>query len=93
MKIRGWVIKYRATTTERSQICVSQQYHWHMMIESEGEDLRRKNSPRDIFTRFARYFQINLDETFFLCNEGELKVLGSKDNPAMKKVAVNRVFQ
>ena len=57
-----------------------------MIIEAEWEDLRWKNSPRDIFTRFAHYFQFNLNETSFLCNEGELKVLGSKDKNAMKKL-------
>ena len=51
------------------------------MIEAEWEDLRRKNSPRNIFTRFSHYFLFNLDETCFLCNEGELKVIGSKDKP------------
>ena len=47
---------------ELSQICVAQQYHWHMMIEAEREDLQRKNSHRDIFICFAYYFQLNLDE-------------------------------
>ena len=56
-----------------------------MMIEAEWEDLRRKNSPRDIFTRFVHYFQLNFDETCFLCNEGDLKVLGSKDKPRHDK--------
>ena len=81
MKRHGQVINSQAMTTERSHICVSQQYCWHMMIEADWEDLRRTNSPRDIFTHFAHYFQLNLDEISFLCNEGELKVLGSKDKP------------
>ena len=51
------------------------------MIEAEWEDLLRTNSRRGIFTPFAHYFQFNLDETSFLCNEGGLKVLGSKDKP------------
>ena len=45
----GRVVSSQATTTERSPMCVSQQYHWHMMIEAESEDMRRTNSPRDIF--------------------------------------------
>ena len=52
-----------------------------MMIDAEWEDLRQTNSSRDIFTCFFHYFQLNLDETPLLCNEGELKVLGSKDKP------------
>ena len=55
-----------------------------MMIETEWEDLWRTNSPRDIFICFSHYFQLNLDETSFLCNEGELKVVGSKDKPCHK---------
>ena len=31
------------------------------------------------FTRFAHYCQFKFDLTSFLCNEGELKVIGSKD--------------
>ena len=34
MKRHGRVIKAQAMTTERLQICVSQQYCWHMMIEA-----------------------------------------------------------
>ena len=49
----------QATTTERSHICVSQQYCWNMMVETEWEDLRRTISPRDIFIRYAHYFQLN----------------------------------
>ena len=75
------MIKSQATTTERSQVYVSQQYRWHMMIGVEWEDLRQKNSPHDIFTRLSYYFQLSLDETSFICNESEIKVIGIKDNP------------
>ena len=50
-----------------------------MMIATKWEDMRRKNAPRDIFIRYAHYFQLNLDETCFLCNEGELKIIGDND--------------
>ena len=78
------MIKAQAMTTERSQIFVSQEYRWHMIIEAEWEDMRQTNSPCDILTRFYHYFQLNLDETSFLCNEGELKVVGRKDKPCHK---------
>ena len=68
LKMLGRVVAAQAKTTERIHICVSQQYRWHMMIEAEWEDMRRKNSPCDIFIRYAHYFQLNLDETCFLCN-------------------------
>ena len=85
MKRGGRLIEDQATTTEQLHICVSQQYRWQIMIEAEWEDLWRTKSPRDIFTCLAYYFQLDLDETFFLCNEGELKVLGSKDKPRHDK--------
>ena len=63
LKRLGGVVASQTTTLELSQICVSQQYRWHMIIEAEWEDLRRKNSPRDIFIPYAHYFQLNMDET------------------------------
>ena len=41
--------------------------------------------PPDIFSRFAHYFQLNLDKTSFHCNEGRLKVVGRKDKPHYDK--------
>ena len=70
LKSLGQVVTDQESTTERSHICVSQQYCWHMIIEAEWGDLRQKKSPRDIFIRYAHCFHLNLDETSFLCNEG-----------------------
>ena len=83
LKRHGRVIKYQATNMEWSHIYVSQQYRWYMMIEADWEDLRQKNSPCDIFPRFSHYLQFNLDETSFLCNEGDIKVIGIKDKPRL----------
>ena len=49
--------------------------------------------PCDIFNRFDHYFQLNLDETSFLCNEGELNVLGRKEKSRHEKIAVNQGFK
>ena len=73
------MVSAQATTTEQSQIFVSQHYRWHMMIEAEWEYLRRKNSTCDIFIHYAHYFQLNLDENCFLCNEYELKIIGDNN--------------
>ena len=40
LKRLGRVVSAQATTTERSQISMSQQYRWHTMIEAEWEDMR-----------------------------------------------------
>ena len=79
------MVTAQVTTTERSNIFVSQQYCWHMMLEAQWEDLRLKNSPRDIFIYFAHYSQLNFDETSFLCNEGELRIIDSNDKPRHDK--------
>ena len=49
------------------------------MIDSEWEDLHQTNSSCDIFICYAYYFQLNLDETCFLCNENELRIVGGND--------------
>ena len=85
LKRLGWFITAQAKTTEQSHICISQHYHWHMMIEAECKDMRQKNSPRDIFIRFSHYFQLNLDETSFLFNEVDLRFIGSNDKPRQYK--------
>ena len=43
--------------------------------------MRQTNSPRDTFIRYAHYFQLNLDETCFLCNKGELNIIGDNNKP------------
>ena len=35
LKMHGWVVKDQEITTERSHICVSEQYLWYMIIEVE----------------------------------------------------------
>ena len=51
------------------------------MIEAEWCYLRQTNSPHVIFICYASYFQLNLDEISFLCNEGELRIIGGNDKP------------
>ena len=62
------------------------------MIKSDWEGLRWTNSPRDIFIRFAHYFQLNLDETSFLCNEGGLNVVGVKEKPQHETYFSDSIF-
>ena len=44
-----------------------------MIIETEWEDTWREKPPH-IFTYFAHYFDLDLDENSFLCNEGEINI-------------------
>ena len=64
-----------------------------MMIGMDWEDLQWTNSPRDISICYAHCFQLNLDETCFLCNEGELNIIGGNDKPFQNKKLVIRGFQ
>ena len=56
-----------------------QQLRWHNLIDSEWVELRRMNMPQAEFERLAPSFQLNLDETCFLCSEGNLRVIGEKE--------------
>ena len=61
------------------------------MIESDWEDLCQKNSHCGIFICFYHYFQLNLDETSFLCNEGKLRIfLGSNKSRHNKNCSDSR---
>ena len=55
--------------------------------------MRRKKSPRDIFIRYAHYFKLNLDQTCFLCNGSELRIIGDNNKPHHDKIAAIRGFQ
>ena len=85
LKRLGMVVTAHGTITEQSHICVSQKYFWNTTIDAEWEDMRRTNSTHNIFIHFAHYFQLNSDETCFLSNEGELKIICGKDKPCHEK--------
>ena len=93
LKSLGRVVVDQEKTTERSQICVSWQYSWHMIIEAELGGLRQTNSLHDIFIHDDHCFQLNLDETCFLCNEVELNIIAGNDKPSHKKIGAIRGFQ
>ena len=78
LKKGGRVVSAQATTTERSQINVEQQLRWHYLIENEWDYLRKNNEPVSQFISLQEHFQLNLDESCFVCNDGVLKILGDK---------------
>ena len=80
----GQLIIDQATGTERSTICVSQQYCLHNMIEAEWGYLQWKNH-LVIFLFVLIYFLLNLDETSFLCNEYYLMIIGGNYKPRHDK--------
>ena len=92
MKRHGRVTKSHLITTEWSHIYISKHYRWNMMIEAEWEDLWQTKSPHDNFTHFSRYFNLNLYETLFLFNEGEIKVIGINPHPCHDKNFSDSMF-
>ena len=62
------------------------------MIEAEWEYLQQKKPPRDIFTFFPHYFQLNLHKTSFLCNEDDLNFIGLDDKPRHAKNCIDLRF-
>ena len=86
------MVAAQENTKERSHVCVSQQYCWKIIIELEWEDMRMTNSTHDIFIRYYHHFQLNLDETCLLCNEGELRIIGGNNKTRHKKFQLFKVF-
>ena len=70
LKRNGRIILAQSTTTERSQINREQQLRWHFLIESEWEFMRTNNIPKPLFASVHEHFQLNLDESCFMCNDG-----------------------
>ena len=76
LKRHGRIVSAQGTTSERCQINKEQQLRWHYLIESEWRFLRATNQPTEHYLEVQKHFQLNLDESCFLCSEGVLKILG-----------------
>ena len=76
LKWNGRILTAQATTTERCQVNTKQQFCWHFLIESEWEHLHQINLPTAAFVHVHAHFQLNLDETCFMCSEGSFKIIG-----------------
>ena len=79
LKRNGRIVSAQATTTERCQINNNQQLRWHFLIETEWEHLRNVNTPTELFVTLHPHFQLNIDETCFMCSEGSLKIIGDAE--------------
>ena len=92
LKRNGRIVTAQATTTERCQINKRQQLRWHFLIETEWEHLRHVNTPTQLFVTLHPHFQLNIDETCFMCSEGSLKIIGDANrNRHDKNVSDNRL--
>ena len=75
----GRVVTAQSTTTERSQVNKSGQVRWFVMVEGEWKLLEKLNLPCDSFRELRTHFQLNLDESCFMCSDGELKIMGDAE--------------
>ena len=86
LKSGGRVYKAQAITTKRTAITVEQQLRWHSTIDSVIEELVRLNEPRDEFKRLMDHFIGNLDESYFMSSDGEIKVIASASKKKTEKM-------
>ena len=73
------MVAAQATASERSQINVEQQLSWNYLIEAEWEYLRKLNTPTHVFNSVHEKIQLNFGESYSICNDEILKILGDKD--------------
>lgn len=81
-KVLTSIVKAQASTSNRSQITVPQQYRWHMTVESALDFCRKHNTgltpDGKTFEEVSDAFFCGGDETCFLASAGDVKIIGDK---------------
>ena len=72
-------MKAQPTTTKRIQIAVTQQILWHMLVDDVWDRIQETNLPSDSFVNHMEHFQINLDKSCIMENDGSLVIIGECD--------------
>ena len=57
------------------------------VIDAVTSYLCKVNTPTGAFNSVQEYFQLNFDESCFICNDGVLKIIGNKDQKRHDKNA------
>ena len=81
----GQVVKSHPTTTKRIQITVTQQLQWHMLVEDLWDRMRETNLPPDSFVNHMEHFQLDLEESCIMANDGSLIIIGGYDRKKHEK--------
>eukprot|EP00957_Ditylum_brightwellii_P002039 156994-Ditylum_brightwellii.AAC.1 len=71
----GCIITAQSTSNKRCAITVTQQYRWHNLFDAVWDNQQLTNQPTALFKRLHKHFQLNLDESCFMCCNGILKLL------------------
>ena len=90
--IKSKVQTVQATTSDRTNINVAQQYRWHRNVDKSYNDLEEKNTGRcnktgKSFQFVMGHFIIGLDEMCLMSDQhGGLKIIGSADKKKHEKL-------
>jgi hypothetical protein len=63
-----------------------QQCRWNTLIDSIWDCMRTTNLPPDKFARLMEYFQLNLDETCVMANDGHLYIIAGHCSKMEKRL-------
>ena len=85
----GQVLKSQSTATKKSHITVTKQLRWHTPVDDVWEKMQETNLPPDSFVNHMENFQINLDESCFMENDGSLMIIGGSN----RKKHENRLYE
>ena len=85
----GRVVAAQPTTTNRSEITVSQQWIWYSTLEDTWEENRRLNVADGtgvVFDTVAEHFTVNFDDSFFMDNQdGSITLVAYGSNKKTEK--------
>ena len=97
LKRHGRTVIAQKTTTSRTQIRSEGQLRWHAVLDAVWDDLTKHNvlppgDARKIFELVKEHFWLNLDETCIQCNDGNIRIVGSKERKTQSKITDDSRF-
>ena len=81
----GQIVKAQPTTTKQSQITVTQQLRCSTLVDDVWHRIQETNISPDIFVNYMEHFQIFLDESCIIANDGSLMIIGGHDRKKHEK--------
>ena len=97
LKRHGRTVIAQKTTTSQTQIRSEGQLRWHAVLDAVWDDLTKHNvlppgDARKIFELVKEHFWLNLDETCIQCNDGNIRIVGSKERKTQSKITDDSRF-
>lgn len=97
--LKATLQKPQATTSDRTNINIAQQYRWHRIVDTEYDNLRLVNTglckkSGKTFGEVMGHFIIGLDEMCLMSDHnGNAHIIGSADKKSMRKYCRTRAIQ